>query len=102
MRKTQQDWLNIFQHQKESGLTIKAFCQQNKISSSSFYKYKQLIPAQSDFIQAKIVRKTSVTEQVVQVSNAAPIITLDTSVGRLSLPKSTTPSYLIQLVRGLS
>ena len=102
MRKTQNDWQNIFKQHQQSGLSIKVFCQQNKISSSSFYKYKQLMPAQSDFIQAKIVRQTSVTEQVAQVSNAAPTITLDTSVGRLSLPKSTTPSFLIQLVRGLS
>ena len=102
MRKTKSDWQNIFKQQKDSGLTIKVFCKQNKISSSSFYKYKQLIPCQSEFVQAKVIRETSITKQEVEVSNAASVISLETSACRLSLPVSTTPAYLIQLVRGLS
>jgi len=102
MRTTKRDWQNIFKQQKDSGLTIKIFCKQNKISSSSFYKYKQLMPRQSEFVQAKVVRQTSITKQEVEISNTASVIILETVVGRLSLPISTTPTYLIQLVRGLS
>jgi len=101
MRKTQNDWQAIFKQQKESGLTIKVFCKQNKIASSSFYKYKQLILPQSDFVQAKVIRHTNTIEQKVEFASASSI-TLETSAGSLSLPKSTTPAFLIQLVRGLS
>jgi len=102
MRKTKNDWQNIFKQHKESGLTIKVFCKQNKISSSSFYKYKQLVPCQSEFVQAKVVRGTSITKQEVALSNTGSVITLETSAGCLSLPKSTSPSFLIQLLKGLS
>jgi len=56
----------------------------------------------NSFIQAKVIRQISITEQVIQVPNAAPAITLDASVDRLSLPVSTTPAFKIQLVPGLS
>ena len=102
MRKTKNDWQSIFKQQKDSGLSIKIFCQQNKISSSSFYKYKQLILPQSEFVQAKVVRATNITKQVVEISNAATVITLETPVGRLSLPQPPTPAFLIELMRGLS
>jgi hypothetical protein len=101
MRKTKNDWQNIFKQQKESGLTIKVFCKQNKISSSSFYKYKQLVPFQSEFVQAKSVRG-AITKQEVALSNTGSVITLKTPAGCLSLPKSTTPAFLIQLLKGLS
>ena len=102
MRKTKNDWQNIFKQQKDSDLTIKEFCKQNKISPASFFKYKQLLPSQSEFVQAKVVRKTSISKEEVEISNPASAITLKTSAGCLSLPKSTTPAFLIQLLKGLS
>ena len=102
MRKTKNDWQNIFKQQKDSDLTIKEFCKQNKISPASFFKYKQLLPSQSEFVQAKVVKGASITKQEIEVSNTASVITLETSAGCLSLPKSTTPAFLIQLLKGLS
>jgi len=95
MRKTKNDWQNTFKQQKDSHLTIKVFCKHNKISYSSFYKYKQSMPRQSEFIQAKVVRQASITKQETEASNAASVITLETSIDRLSLPISTTPTYLL-------
>jgi len=102
MRKTPNDWQAIFKQQKESGLSIKLFCKHHKISTSSFYKYKQLKRVQSGFIQAKVVQHTSTTEQVTESSADLSVITLETSAGCLSLPSSTAPAFLIQLLRGLS
>ena len=100
MKKTQQDWLHTFKQQKESGLTIKGFCSKNKITLSTFYKYKQLNKQSSEFIQAKVVRHT--TEQIIEPSKPAKtVIILDTAVGQLTLPGSTSPQFLIHLMRGL-
>lgn len=37
-----EDWVALIQQQPASGLTIKAFCRQHKLSVSSFYAHKQL------------------------------------------------------------
>jgi len=102
MRKPPNDWQAIFKQQKESGLSIKLFCKHHKISTSSFYKYKQLQRTQGGFTEAKVVQHASTTEQVIKTAADLSAITLETSVGRLSLPAATTPVFLIQLLRGLS
>lgn len=101
MKKTQQDWLYTFKQQKESGLTIKDFCRKNKITLSTFYKYKQLNTQSGEFVQAKVIRDT--TEQIIESPKSAKtVIILDTVVGQLTLPGSTSPQFLIHLMRGLS
>mgnify|MGYP000344223404 FL=1 len=101
MKKTQQDWQYTFKQQKESGLTIKDFCSKNKITLSTFYKYKQLNTQSSEFIQAKVVHHT--TEQIIEPPKSAKtVIILDTTVGQLTLPGSISPQFLIHLMRGLS
>lgn len=43
MIKTREQWKEVIEDQKASGLPIKKYCQQNHICVSSFYKYKALI-----------------------------------------------------------
>jgi len=40
MRRTPQQWLTLFQVQSESYLSVKQFCLEQGISTSSFYKNK--------------------------------------------------------------
>ena len=40
MRRNRQQWLTLFQAQNNSDLTIKDFCLEQLISTSSFYKHK--------------------------------------------------------------
>lgn len=40
MQRTQQQWLALFQARKDSDLSIKQFCLEQGISTSSFYKNK--------------------------------------------------------------
>ena len=43
MRRTQQQWLTLFQAQPDSDLSIKDFCLEQGVSTSSFYKHKALL-----------------------------------------------------------
>ena len=43
MRLTQQQWLTLFQAQPDSHLSIKDFCLEQGVSTSSFYKHKALL-----------------------------------------------------------
>lgn len=42
MRRTQQQWLTLFQAQNNSDLKVKDFCLEQGISTSSFYKHKAI------------------------------------------------------------
>ena len=43
MKKTREQWKEVIEDQKASGLSIEKYCQQSHICVSSFYKYKSLI-----------------------------------------------------------
>ena len=100
MRKTIEDWQNIFQHQKLSGLPIRAYCQQQNINPSTFYKHKQLSAQPKKFIKAQIVQRVSNTSVNKQLANGQ--ITLETPAGKLTFAETIAPTLIIELVRGLS
>ncbi|MEY0234588.1 IS66 family insertion sequence element accessory protein TnpA [Providencia manganoxydans] len=42
-----QQWLDLIRRQPGSGLNIQDFCQQNNLATSTFYKYRKQLTAQS-------------------------------------------------------
>jgi len=102
MRKTNSEWLAIFKQQKDSKLSIDAFCQKHKLATSSFYKYRKLLTKESHFIQARVLPDPVEAKHNVDIVNNQTSFTLELPVGRLSIPASTSVTYLIQLIRGLA
>ncbi|WAJ71845.1 IS66 family insertion sequence element accessory protein TnpA [Catenovulum adriaticum] len=93
-----QQWLDLIRQQPSSGLNIQDFCQQNNLATSTFYKYRKLLTAQFSFSKVTIQ-----AEQMTHQNMAEPeSISLMLPVGKLKLPTSTSPGYLVQLIKGLS
>jgi putative transposase len=91
--RSQVQWQNIIEEQEISGLTIADYCRQHKISTTTFYACrKKFGSTQSTFVKATI------TQQVEVFSNSVPI-TLTISSATLTLPSTTSASYVAQLLR---
>ena len=100
MRKTQEEWQSILQQQKQSSLSIKAYCQQQNINPSTFYKHKQLSAQSKKFIKAQVVHRTSTTSASKLMIGGE--ITLETTAGKLTFPETIALTLIVKLVRGLS
>ena len=98
-KRSKHHWPNIFTEQEQSGLTIAEFCTKHKISPFSFYLNKQR-QKNSNFVQAKVV--TLASEPNTQLSPAVPAIKLMTPAGELSLPCTTSASFLVSVIKALS
>tara|TARA_B100000767_G_C19585127_1_gene459020 strand:- start:208 stop:513 length:306 start_codon:yes stop_codon:yes gene_type:complete len=70
-------WKSIFEQQQRSGLTIIAFCRDNKVNASTFYAWRKRL---SD--QALPVKKTQVI----------PFVIHEQSLTQPSMIKLTTPT----------
>jgi hypothetical protein len=91
--RSQDQWQTIFKDQVSSGSTIVDFCRQHQIPTATFYAYrKKLGVSQGPFVQAKIA------QQVEVFSTPVPIC-LNIGTVSLSLPSTTSASYLAQLLR---
>ena len=68
-RREVQDWLNLFEEQKQSGLTAVAFCRQQQINVQTYYTRRRDIRLQrtsSKFVQVKhaVTKVESYTEKM--------------------------------------
>ena len=59
-RKSVQQWQEIFDAYKISGLTVAKFCQQNSIAQSAFYAHRHRVKKESNFIKAQVVAQPAV------------------------------------------
>ena len=79
-RREVQDWLNLFEQQKQSGLTAVEFCRQQQINVQAYYTMRRDIRLQrtsSKFVQVKrkVMKIESYTEAmggdlILQLGNA--------------------------------
>ncbi len=93
--RSKNEWLTILENQKNTGLTIASYCQQNNIPTASFYnaRVKLLDKStnnKSSFIQATFTPQSSLTPQInkteqVILSPAEPIKVI-TSHAKVELP----------------
>ena len=97
-------WLDIICGHAASGLSIKAWCQQNRISTSAFYRWKMQLQGQIDtpeqprFVEA-LVQNNTITELV--GSNANLLIHL--GLARIEVPAgfdSETIRVVLETLQG--
>jgi len=93
--RSQEQWQTIIDEQQTSGLTIIDYCRQQQLSTSSFYAVKKKLGLTSgNFVRTKITQQVELTEE-----QAA--ITLTLGNANVSLPSTTSFTYLSQLLRAL-
>lgn len=103
-------WQSLIFEQKNSNLTIKEFCQKNKISSSSLYKWKKVIKnvKKVDFSEKKISLPNSPSRFIeIPFKNqnhcATDTVNIIFSNGlKVIIPLQIEPFSLIQILKGLA
>lgn len=91
--RSQEQWRAIIKAQQASGLTIVDYCQQNELSTTSFYAVKKKLRLSStSFVRAKITQQVEVVE-------APASIMLTVGKVNVTLPATTSATYLSQLLR---
>ena len=82
--RSQEQWQTIIEDQQTSGLTILDYCQQQQLSTSSFYAIRKKISLSSgNSVRAKITQQVELIEE--QTS-----ITVTVGKVNISLPTSTS------------
>ncbi|PSU41186.1 IS66 family insertion sequence hypothetical protein [Photobacterium frigidiphilum] len=98
MKRTRNEtqWQTLIQNQQTSGLTISNYCQQHQLPTSSFYAFKKKLGLTSNsFVRAKVIQQIEFLEE-------QPSITLTVGKANVSLPATTSATYLAQILRELS
>ena len=91
--RSQDQWKTIIEDQQTSGLTIFDYCQQQQLTTSSFYAVRKKLGLSSgNFVRAKITQQVGFVEQ-------QALITVTVGKANISLPASTPVTYLSQLLR---
>lgn len=101
-KRTEEQWRELIQLHTQSGLTIKAFCIEQKISISNFYKFKKQFksPLITSAIEPAFValHKPKVEPKPQQ----SGMIELYCQQVHFSFPDTVSADYLVQLVKGLT
>ena len=93
--RSQEQWQTIIEDQQTSGLTIIDYCQQQQLSTSSFYAVRKKNSFSSgNFVRAKITQQVELIEE-------QTFITVTVGKVNVSLPASTSVTYLSLLLREL-
>ena len=93
--RSQEQWQTIIEVQHISGLTIIDYCQQQQLSTSSFYAVrKKIILSAGNLVRAKISQQVELIEE-------QTFITVTVGKVNVSLPTSTSVTYLSLLLREL-
>lgn len=98
---TQQKWLAIIAEQQASCLTVVKFCQQQQISTSTFYQRKRelakAVESETTFVRATVTEPVTVAKQ----ATPEPVL-LTTGQVSLTLSAHTSADYLAQLIKGIN
>ena len=109
--RTFEQWQEIVQQQKASGLSIRIFCRQNNINCKTFYNRRaklglgmpvktpvHIAPTQTPALSTGFVQVKPTTI----CTQPTASITLKTNQATLQLPSSTSPQWIGQLLRELA
>jgi hypothetical protein len=97
IRRSEDQWRELFEAHARSGLSVAAFCREKKLSANYFSLRRRQLLDES----AKPKAKPFVAARV----SALPLLTvIEVQAGavRLRLPESVPAGWLVELVRGLS
>jgi transposase-like protein len=103
-RRSDQEWLEIFQQYESSSLNQREFCRQNQLSPSTFFSKRRSLELtrgnpKSGFVRAEVIEQTT-RYQV--TSSATENMTLCFNDVELSIPQGTPADYLAELIGALS
>jgi len=95
-RRTKAEWLSLFQQQRDSGLSIKDFCQQHQLNPGYFSKRRGELESRTD-VASPFVRITgnSPTEPV------SSRLLIRVGQAELQLPVNISPQWVAQLLRAM-
>ena len=99
-RREVQDWLNLFEQQKQSGLTAVEFCRQQQINVQTYYTRRRDIRRQrtsSKFVQVKreVTKVESYTEEM------TGDLLLKLGDAQLSMPTNVNPHWVAVVMKAL-
>ena len=100
-RRDIQDWLNIFEQQKQSGLTAVEFCRQQQINVQTYYTRRRDIRLQrtsSKFVQVK--REVTKVESYTEETNSELLLQLGNA--QLTVPININPHWIATVMKALS
>ena len=94
-RMTKEQWLELLTEQKQSGLSVAAFCRSKDIVAKNFYNNSRKARLAAEKPQA------FVRAQLVKNAPAPAGITLNHGKTRLTLPSRVSPKWLASLFLAL-
>jgi hypothetical protein len=108
MRRTPQQWLTLFETQRESHLSVKKFCLEQGIPTSSFYKQKAVatpvtsIAAREATVMTSPFSQVHLAEPVLKNTNPLRDIKLNIGNIELTLDSQTEVNWLVNLMGQLA
>ena len=100
-RREVQDWLNLFEQQKQSGLTAVEFCRQQQINVQTYYTRRRDIRLQrtsSKFVQVK--REVTKIESYSEAMGDDLVLQLGNA--QLNVPTNMSPHWVATVMKALA
>ena len=99
-RREVQDWLNLFEQQKQSGLTAVAFCRQQQINVQTYYTRRRDIRLQrtsNKFVQVK--REVTKVESYTEAMGGELLLQLGNA--QLTVPININPHWIATVMKAM-
>ena len=93
-KRTLHEWQQLIEQQQNSELSIVAFCKENQLPTSNFYKYRARLQGQKP--EPKFIKANSMIKPTVHST-----ITLTFGQAQLTLPLDCEPQWLASLIKAL-
>ena len=100
-RRSDAEWQQLIEQQQRSGLSAHAFCQQQGLTSKTFYKRRQALRQQTTAVDST-ERFIKVQPTSTPVAATATTAVLQYHDLKLQLPAGVGAGWLAQLMRALS
>ncbi|XLP06150.1 IS66 family insertion sequence element accessory protein TnpA [Alteromonas marina] len=100
-RRDIQDWLNLFEQQKQSGLTAVEFCRQQQINVQTYYTRRRDIRLQrtrSKFVLVK--REVTKVESYTEAMGGELLLKLGNA--QLTVPTTINPHWVATVIKALA
>jgi len=101
IRRSEAEWQHLIDQQERSGLSATAFCQQQGLSSKTFYKRRQALRQQRSAAPSA-ERFIKVQPKSTAAMATPPTVVLDYQNTRLQLPAGVDVLWLTKLMQALS
>ena len=102
MRRTPQQWLTLFETQRESHLPVKQFCLEQGISPSNFYKNKAAVASIAATVMISPFSQVHLAEPELKNTNSLRDIKLNIGNIELTLDSQTEVNWLVNLMGQLT